>query len=98
MSMKSSSPRYSSICSEGWPPFADRLLELARAAEPGSDHQLAYVDALCTSVLALRHVAVLAALLDTDPADQGLAGLTVDTTGGIASTVEQLTRASAQSP
>ena len=31
---------------EGWPPFADRLLELARAAEPGSDHQLAYVNAL----------------------------------------------------
>ena len=66
-------------CSEGWPPFADRLLELARAAEPGSDHQLAYVNALCTSVLALRHVAVLAALLDTDPTEHGLAGLTVDT-------------------
>ncbi len=66
-------------CSDGWPPFADRLLELARAAEPGSDHQLAYVNALCTSVLALRHVAVLAALLDTDPAEHGLAGLTVDT-------------------
>ena len=40
---------------------------------------MAYVNALCTSVLALRHVAVLAALLDTDPADHGLAGLTVDT-------------------
>ena len=77
-------------CAEGWPPFADRLLELARAAEPGSDHQLAYVNALCTSVLALRHVAVLAALLDTgdersreeqtDPAaEHGLPGLTVDT-------------------
>ena len=58
-------------CAEGWPPFADRLLELARAAEPGSDHQLAYVNALCTSVLALRHVEVLAALLDTDPAETG---------------------------
>ena len=77
-------------CAEGWPLFADRLLELARAAEPGSDHQLAYVNALCTSVLALRHVAVLAALLDTgdersrkeqtDPAAElGLPGLTVDT-------------------
>jgi aminopeptidase N len=66
-------------CAEGWPLFADRLLELARGAEAGSDHQLAYVNALCTSVLALRHVAVLAALLDTDPAGHGLSGLTVDT-------------------
>jgi aminopeptidase N len=77
-------------CSEGWPGFGDRLLELARAAEPGSDHQLAFVNALCSSSLSLRHVAVLAALLDTgderlrqeqtDPAaEQGLPGLTVDT-------------------
>ncbi|MGV0732449.1 aminopeptidase N [Mycolicibacter sinensis] len=63
----------------GWPAFADRLLELARAAEPGSDHQLAYVNALCTSVLSERHTVVLAALLDAEPADQGLAGLAVDT-------------------
>ncbi len=66
-------------CSEGWPAFADRLLELAREAAPGSDHQLAFVNALCTSVLALRHVAVLAALLDCDPAQQRLPGLKVDT-------------------
>lgn len=59
--------------------FADRLLELARGAEPGSDHQLAYVNALCTSVLADRHTTVLAALLDADPASQELAGLAVDT-------------------
>ncbi|ORV42771.1 aminopeptidase N [Mycolicibacter engbaekii] len=64
---------------QGWPAFADRLLELARAAEPGSDHQLAFLNALCTSVLAERHTAVLAALLDADPAGQGLAGLAVDT-------------------
>lgn len=63
----------------GWPAFADRLLELARGAEPGSDHQLAYVNALCTSVLAERHTTVLAALLDADPATQGLSGLAVDT-------------------
>jgi aminopeptidase N len=63
----------------GWPEFADRLLELARGAEPGSDHQLAYVNALCSSVLSSRHAAVLAALLDTDPAELGLAGLVVDT-------------------
>jgi aminopeptidase N len=76
-------------CAEGWPAFADRLLELARGAEPGSDHQLAYVNALCSSVLSLRHVAVLAALLDSDgrsreeqstvPAELGLTGLAVDT-------------------
>ena len=66
-------------CSQGWPAFADRLLELARAAEPGSDHQLAYVNALSTSALSLRHTAVLAALLDTDPAELGLSGLSIDT-------------------
>lgn len=62
----------------GWPAFADRLLELARAADPGSDHQLAFVNALSTSVLAERHTEVLAALLDADPAGQQLTGLTVD--------------------
>jgi aminopeptidase N len=65
--------------SEGWPAFADRLLELARAAEPGSDHQLAYVNALCASVLSPRHTEVLEALLDVEPAEQGLPGLAVDT-------------------
>ncbi|MGH3560912.1 MAG: ERAP1-like C-terminal domain-containing protein, partial [Mycobacterium sp.] len=63
----------------GWPAFADQLLELARGAAAGSDHQLAYVNALCTSVLAERHTAVLSALLDGDPGAQRLAGLTVDT-------------------
>ena len=63
----------------GWPQFAGRLLELARGAEPGSDHQLAYVNALCTSVLSTEQVVVLADLLDHDPAELGLAGLTVDT-------------------
>ncbi|OBA78484.1 aminopeptidase N [Mycobacterium sp. 1164966.3] len=63
----------------GWPQFADRVLELARAAEPGSDHQLAYVNVLCSSVLSPRHVEVLTALLDADPAGLGLAGLEVDT-------------------
>jgi aminopeptidase N len=66
-------------CDHGWPTFADRLLELARAAEPGSDHQLAYVNALCSSVLETRHIEVLSALLDTPPDDKGLGGLVVDT-------------------
>jgi aminopeptidase N len=65
--------------SDGWPAFADRLLELARGAQEGSDHQLAFVNALCTSVLSTRHVVVLADLLDHDPADLGLAGLSIDT-------------------
>jgi aminopeptidase N len=63
----------------GWPQFADRLLELARAAQPGSDHQLAFVNTLCSSVLSTRHVVTLADLLDHDPADLGLAGLEIDT-------------------
>ncbi|OBI19419.1 aminopeptidase N [Mycobacterium sp. E2327] len=63
----------------GWPQFADRLLELARAAAPGSDHQLAFVNTLCTSVLSTRHVVTLADLLDHDPAERGLAGLEIDT-------------------
>jgi aminopeptidase N len=65
--------------SEGWPAFADRLLELARGAAAGSDHQLAFVNALCSSVLSTRHVVVLADLLDHDPGDLGLAGLSIDT-------------------
>jgi aminopeptidase N len=64
--------------SEGWPAFADRLLELARGAAAGSDHQLAFVNALCSSALSTRHVVVLADLLDHDPADLGLTGLSID--------------------
>lgn len=64
---------------EGWLAFADRLLELARDAEAGSDHQLAFVNALCSSVLSERHTSVLSGLLENDPAQQDLAGLAVDT-------------------
>src|SRR5699024_1140181 len=63
---------------EGWPGFADRLLELARTTSPGSDHQLAFVNALCTSVLSERHTGVLRAALD-DAESAGLPGLVVDT-------------------
>ncbi len=65
--------------SQGWPAFADRLLELARDAAAGSDHQLAFVNALCSSMLSEQHTEPLSALLDGDPADQGLPGLTIDT-------------------
>ncbi|MFC9895126.1 aminopeptidase N [Nocardia sp. NPDC127579] len=63
----------------GWPEFADRLLELARAAEAGSDHQLAFVNALTGAKLEQRHTQVLNGLLEGDPAEAGLPGLTVDT-------------------
>ena len=65
--------------SQGWPAFADRLLELARGAAAGSDHQLAFVNALCTSALSSQHVSVLTELLERNPTDVGLEGLTVDT-------------------
>ncbi|NNH74355.1 aminopeptidase N [Nocardia uniformis] len=63
----------------GWPVFADRLLELAREAEPGSDYQLAFVNALTGALLSARHTEVLREVLDGDPATVGLSGLTVDT-------------------
>ena len=64
---------------QGWPQYADRLLELARAAAPASDHQLAFVNTLCSSALSPRHVETLTALLDGDPATLGLSGVNVDT-------------------
>ncbi|MBO0852747.1 MAG: aminopeptidase N [Nocardia sp.] len=64
----------------GWPAYADRLLELARAAEPGSDHQLAFINALTGARLSPWHCEVLGSLLlDSDPAAAELAGLAVDT-------------------
>lgn len=63
----------------GWPGFANRLLELAREAEPGSDHQLAFVNALTGAKLSAWHTEVLRELLDADPATVGLPGLVVDT-------------------
>ena len=63
----------------GWPAFGDKLLDLAADSAPGSDHQLAYVNALCTSVLAPNHIAVLSTLLDNEPAAVNLPGLIIDT-------------------
>ncbi|MBE9374480.1 aminopeptidase N [Saccharopolyspora sp. HNM0983] len=61
---------------EGWRRFSARLLELARAAEPGSDHQLAFVNSLAGSVLAEEQTSALRGWLDgTAPLD----GLVVDT-------------------
>ncbi|MGH3436676.1 MAG: aminopeptidase N [Sciscionella sp.] len=61
---------------QGWPRFTARLLELARAAEPGSDHQLAFVNSLAGSVLDSDTVATLRGWLD---GSTPLPGLTVDT-------------------
>jgi len=61
--------------SEGWPRFSARILELAGSAEPGSDHQLAFVNALTGSVLDGATLDVLAGWLD---GSAPLPGLTVD--------------------
>ncbi|RJQ74546.1 aminopeptidase N [Pseudonocardiaceae bacterium YIM PH 21723] len=60
----------------GWQLFTQRVLELALAAEPGSDHQLAYVNSLAGSVLEPKILAVLRGWLD---GSVPLPGLTVDT-------------------
>lgn len=63
----------------GRPAFATRLLELARAAEAGSDHQLAFVSALLGGVINDDQAPLLRTLLDgADPSSAGLTGLTVD--------------------
>ncbi|SNR59994.1 aminopeptidase N [Haloechinothrix alba] len=60
----------------GWPMFTARLRELAAAAEPGSDHQLACVNSLSGAVLDEDCLAMLAGLLD---GSAPLQGLVVDT-------------------
>ncbi|MBB3664294.1 aminopeptidase N [Prauserella sediminis] len=61
---------------EGWPAFTARLLELARTAEAGSDHQLAFVNALTAAVLDEQTLSVLAGWFDGSAT---LEGLVVDT-------------------
>ncbi|MCS7476200.1 aminopeptidase N [Umezawaea endophytica] len=61
---------------EGWRRFTTKTLELVRAAEPGSDHQLAFANALAGSVLDDESLAVIRGWYDgTDVLD----GLEVDT-------------------
>jgi len=60
----------------GWPAFTTRLLELVRGAEPGSDHQLAFVNSLAGSVLDAATLSVVSGWLD---GSAPLPGLTVDT-------------------
>ena len=61
---------------QGWRLLTDRLLELAGSVEPGSDHQLALVNALAGSVLADEQVAIVRGWFD---GSAPLAGLVVDT-------------------
>ncbi len=61
---------------KGWPEFTARLLELTLAAEPGSDHQLAFVNSLAHSVLDDSLLRIITGWLD---GSGPLAGLTVDT-------------------
>ncbi|QFU92962.1 aminopeptidase N [Amycolatopsis sp. YIM 10] len=62
--------------SQGWPTFTGKLLELAKSAQPGSDHQLAFVNSLAGGVLDDTALTALAGWLDgSAPLD----GLTVDT-------------------
>ena len=60
---------------EGWPTFVARLLELAHA-DPGSDHQLAIVNALAGSVLTGEAIDTIAGWRS---GEKPLEGLTVDT-------------------
>ncbi|MCF8569479.1 aminopeptidase N [Gordonia sp. HY002] len=65
--------------STGWPRFAERLLELARGAEAGSDHQLAFVNTLLAGVTTDDQQTALRSLLDgAEPSSVGLDGLVVD--------------------
>ncbi|MCR5980482.1 aminopeptidase N [Gordonia jinghuaiqii] len=64
----------------GRPAFGARMLELARAADAGSDHQLAFVNTWLAGKLDDDQTDVARALLDgADPAGHGLGGLAVDT-------------------
>ncbi|MFT3714849.1 MAG: aminopeptidase N [Gordonia sp. (in: high G+C Gram-positive bacteria)] len=64
----------------GWPQFSARLLDLARGAQAGSDHQLAFLNALLGGVITTDQHAIFQSLLSgDDPASAGLPGLTVDT-------------------
>ncbi|GAB2757876.1 aminopeptidase N [Amycolatopsis magusensis] len=62
--------------SQGWPTFTGKLLELAKAAQPGSDHQLAFVNSLAGAVLDEAALTAVAGWLD---GSAPLEGLTVDT-------------------
>ncbi|KMS91403.1 aminopeptidase N [Prauserella rugosa] len=61
---------------QGWPAFTERVLQLAREAEAGSDHQLAFANALTGAMLDDATLDVLAGWFD---GSAPLEGLVVDT-------------------
>jgi aminopeptidase N len=61
---------------EGWRLLTDRLVALVQSAEPGSDHQLAFVSSLASSVLDEAKVAMVRGWFD---GSAPLEGLVVDT-------------------
>ena len=63
----------------GWKTFSRAMLEAARSAEAGSDHQLAFLTALCACPIGFDQGRVLATLLDAGADEAGLPGLVVDT-------------------
>ncbi|WP_314037880.1 aminopeptidase N [Dietzia sp. CH92] len=63
----------------GWATFSGAMLSAARDAEPGSDHQLAFLTALCACPIGMDQRRVLGTLLDAGADEAGLPGLVVDT-------------------
>ena len=57
----------------GWQQLADKALATLTAAEPGSDHQLAWVRAFARAARSAEHLAVLRALLTGEHTVEGLA-------------------------
>ncbi|MDQ2881724.1 MAG: aminopeptidase N [Actinomycetota bacterium] len=58
---------------EGWPRFASTLMNLVSAADPGSDHQLALVNALTTALLGKPELDAMAGWLAGDGVPEALA-------------------------
>ena len=63
----------------GWRGFSAAMLAAARGAEAGSDHQLAFLGALCQCPITAEQSRVLETLLDAGADEAGLPGLVVDT-------------------
>jgi aminopeptidase N len=61
---------------QGWEAFTSRLLHLATTSGPGSDRQLAAVNALCAAKLSAEQLTIIDGWRD---GSAPLAGLTVDT-------------------
>jgi aminopeptidase N len=58
---------------DGWPRFTGTLMNLVSAADPGSDHQLALVNALTTSLLGKPELDAMAGWLAGDGVPEALA-------------------------